>query len=176
MVSFRVVKLILQAAHSWAAWQLGGHHWRADLVALVVEGIIIDAIIAVGFAAWTARFGDDIVPAEDGIVFKKVREIVVVGNTADDAVHGFGDGDIAIGSELADLVGRWNVGSCLAPGRLQLEFLFYRFSGGFGESDSHAMGIDAGTVRPDERGNDMDMRMIGVLVTVYQVRLFFHFK
>jgi len=51
MVGAGVVKLILQARHGGAARQLRGHYGRADLVALVIEGVIINAIIAVGFAA-----------------------------------------------------------------------------------------------------------------------------
>jgi hypothetical protein len=61
-------------------------------------------------------------------------------------------------------------------GRDQLELGFDGFAGGLGQIDTHAVRVDAAAVGPDQRGNDMNMRVVGVVMPVDQVGLIVHFQ
>lgn len=169
--------LLIQPALSGPAGQLGSHDRRTDPVALVVQGDIIKAVVPMGFAAGGAGFGRDVVRAKDGVVFGQIGEVIVLHDGGNDAVDGLGDGLGRVGIEL---LGRLGNGKMLVlptlPGRYQLELGFDGFAGGLGQIDTHAVGVDAAAVEPDQRGDDMNMRVIGVVMTVDQVGLIVHFQ
>jgi len=80
----------------------------------------------------------------------KVGEIVVPVDATDDAVHRFCDRDIAIGSNLSNLIRRGNCSSFFGLGGKQVEFLLDGFSGGFRQPDCHKMGFDPAAIVPDQ--------------------------
>ncbi|HWB94602.1 MAG TPA: hypothetical protein VG605_22255, partial [Puia sp.] len=87
----RMMKFVLQAGRRWPAGQLRGHDRRADLVALVIETDIINAVMAVSFGTGIAGFGGDIVGTEDRIVLVQVTEMIMLIDAGEDAFDGLGE-------------------------------------------------------------------------------------
>lgn len=130
-----------------------------------------------GFAAGGASFSRDIVRAKDGVVFSQIGEKIVLHDGGNDAVDSLGDGLGRVGIELWGRLGNRKV--LVLPALLggdQMELGFDGFAGGLGQIDAHAVGVDAAGVWPDQRRNDMNMRVVGVVMPVHQVGLIVHFK
>src|SRR5580692_2059342 len=168
--------MLVEAAERRAAGQLGGHDRGADLVAGVVKGGIVDAVVPVRFTTGLSGFGDHIVGAKDGIVFMEVGKIVMLGDGGRDAVDGLGNGGVAAGYDLLHFVGGGDLGLGAAPGGLQVEFLLDGFTRGFRQAVGHAVGIDAAAVGADQGADDVDMGVIGVFMAVDEVRLMLHLE
>ena len=150
VVGIGMMKLFFEAGHRRPAGQLGGHDGRADLVALVIEGDVVDPVMPAGLAAGTAGLRGDIVAAEDGIVLREVAEMVMPVDTTQDTVHRFGDGRVVAGGDLSDVVGGGDRGPLPAFGRQQLELFFDGFSGGFGEPGADPVGVHPAAIGLDE--------------------------
>jgi len=143
---------------------------------MVVQGDIIEAVVPVGFAAGGAGFGRDIVRAKDGVVFGQIGEMIVFHDGGGDAVDSLGDG---LGRGRIEPVGRLRNGEnpvLPAAGWDQMELLLDGFAGGLGEIYTHAVGVDAAAVGPDQRGNDVNMRVVGVVMAVDQIGLIVHLE
>jgi len=172
--AFRI--LLVQPALGGSARQLGGHDRRADPVAMVVQGDIIKAVVAMGFAAGGAGFGGDVVRAKDGVVFGEIGELIMLHDGGSDAVDSFGDGLGRGGIEPSGRLRNGKIRVLPAAGRDQMKLRFDGFTGRLGQVGADAVGVDTAAVGPDQRRDDMNMRVVGVVMTVHQVGLIFHFK
>jgi len=129
-----------------------------------------------GFAAGGAGFSRNVVPAEDGVVFGQIGEMIVLHDGGGDAVDGLGDGLGRGGIEPSGRLRNREIRVLPAAGWDQMELSFDGFTGRLGQVDAHAVGVDTAAVGPDQRRDDMNMRVVGVAMAVHQVGLIFHFK
>ena len=109
-----LLKFFIEVGTGGPVGELRGHYGRADLIAVIIEGDIIDTAMACCFAAGTAGFCGHVVGTEDGIVLLQIGKMVVAVDGGKDTLHAPGDRQISAGRDFLHLVGRGHGGTLFA--------------------------------------------------------------